>query len=424
MSTTRQTHLDALRGLAALLVVIAHHLAVFYPYTVFGAQGNYIQHAGWEELFFLPPLGLLVSGQFAVSLFFILSGYVLSYNFLGEQVQVQKLVAAIVKRPIRLGGLVVFTIAAAVVLWYAGLFYNGAVADVTNSKPFFQQFWVGSPDLSRALSDLTTSAFSNGRFYNPPLWTIKMELYGSILVFLFLLLFGASRYRLLLLFVLLLLSKNSLYQGFVLGMLIADMVKHRTVSLGSVSGWRPALLLLPLFLLLSSYPGYVTADFLEGTLYRYLPNDAGFGGGYPMLAALLLFVMVTSSNSMKGLLHHRIFQFLGRISFGLYVLHFLVIGSFSSWLFLHLYQYLGYGQTFVVVLLLGLMLTLTGAYLLTRYVDDPAIRLASYIGRQAQLLMSSSRVTRLVMAVQGLGAKRTTMVNEAELAQQDAAGRD
>jgi peptidoglycan/LPS O-acetylase OafA/YrhL len=408
VTTARQAHFDSLRGLAALLVVFAHHMAAFYPYAIFGVQGSYLQHAEWETLFFYPPFGLLVAGQFAVCLFFILSGYVLSYNFIGEPFQSKKIIAAIVKRPVRLGGLVLFTIMLAGLLWHYGLFYNAAVAEISASKPFFISYWAGDLDISRLLTDVATSAFSAGRYYNPPLWTIKMELYGSLEVFLFVLLFGTSKYRLFLLALLLVLTRNSLYQGFVIGVIFADMVKCGRLDRNSLGNLRALSLLAPLFLFFSAYPNYVSSDFIGKTLYGFLPDDGGFGGGYPMLAAFLLFWLVVANGRSQNILHHPHLQFLGRISYGLYVIHFLVIGSFSSWLFLKLYGTLGYGATVLAVLLVGLPLIGLAAYLVTRFVDEPFVRLASYTSRKTLDLLGSRAVSRLSSFTQGVLARRPT----------------
>jgi len=190
MNQSRQAHLDSLRGIAALIVVIAHYLAAFYPYTIFGNQGGYQQHADWENMVFYPPFGLLVAGHFAVCLFFILSGYVLSYSYLGESKRRQKILASIIKRPIRLGGLVWLAIICGSLLWYCGLFFNGEVSDLTSSKPWLNSFWEKNFNFNAFFIDFASSAFSKGSIYNPPLWTIKIELYGSLMVYLFLLFLG------------------------------------------------------------------------------------------------------------------------------------------------------------------------------------------------------------------------------------------
>jgi peptidoglycan/LPS O-acetylase OafA/YrhL len=380
MSQSRQAHLDSLRGVASLVVIIGHYLAAFYPYTIFGNQGDYLQHAEWENLVFYPPFGLITAGHFAVCLFFILSGYVLSYSHLGESKRKHKIFASIIKRPIRLGGLVWLTIICGSILWNCGLFFNAAASDLTSSKPWLSSFWDKDFNFNVFLIDFTTAAFSKGAVYNPPLWTIKIELYGSLMVYLFLLLLGNFKYRALVAILLITLSRDSLYQGFWLGLLVADIIKNHTISIKLPNAYHYFLLIG--FIYFSSYPNYVDQNFLASTIYKYLPDDKDFGGGYPMLSALLLFLLSISSSQLKKCLNLPVFQFLGGISYGLYVIHFLVIGSLSSWLFLALNSYFSFNVSFLLVLLSGLVFIIPIAYLATRYVDNPSIRLANHLGNK------------------------------------------
>jgi len=406
MNQSRQAHLDSLRGIAALIVVIAHYLAAFYPYTIFGNQGGYQQHADWENMVFYPPFGLLVAGHFAVCLFFILSGYVLSYSYLGESKRRQKILASIIKRPIRLGGLVWLTIICGSLLWYCGLFFNGEVSDLTSSKPWLNSFWEKNFNFNAFFIDFASSAFSKGSIYNPPLWTIKIELYGSLMVYLFLLFLGNFKYRVLVAILLIILFRDSLYQGFWIGLLVADIIKNQTTSIRLTNVYR--YLLLIAFVYFSSYPNYVNQDFLGRTIYKYLPDDKGFGGGYPMLSALFLFLLSISSDQLKKHLNLPVLQFLGGISYGLYVIHFLVIGSWSSWLFLALNSYFSFNISFLLVLLSGLPVIIFTAYLATKYVDNPSIRLASYLGNKVICITTLSSIKKLVLWIKKLITIRST----------------
>jgi len=388
LNQSRQHHLDALRGVVALLVVVAHYFVAFYPYTIFGNHGIYQQRSIWENIFFYPPFGLLVAGNFAVCTFFILSGYVLSYKYLGEIPRIKGIIAAMIKRPIRLGGLVLFTIILSSCLWYSGLYFNNAVSEITHSKPWFSHFWHGSFELRQLVKNIVTSLFSNGAIYNPPLWTIPIELYGSILVFLFVLLFGNFKYRLLIVGILLIFLKSTFYVGFLLGIIIADIVKNHHFISKLKSKNIISIVLLILFLYFSSYPSYVYPDFMKGTIYKILPDVSRFGGGYPMLSALLLFILVTINRQIKNVLHTPLLQSLGRVSYGLYVIHFLVIGSLSSWLFLRLNDDLGYSRSFALVLLFGIPISVLLAYWTTIYIDTPVIKFASDICKKISALVN------------------------------------
>lgn len=74
------SYLDGLRGVAALFVVI-HHYAL--QYTASSPQGWRMGAQGTHNWFFQLPLVRVVhSGRFMVVIFFVISGYVLSYRSL------------------------------------------------------------------------------------------------------------------------------------------------------------------------------------------------------------------------------------------------------------------------------------------------------------------------------------------------------
>jgi len=366
---------------AALIVVVSHFFTVFYPYTIFGTQGTYVRKAVWEDLFFYPPFGTMISGCYAVCIFFILSGYVLSYGYLGEKGVKIRIAAATVKRPFRLGGLVLASVLAGAFLWGSGLFFNGSVASIAGSTPWFDSFWHGDFKLYEFIGNIFGSLFSSGVTYNPPLWTIRIELNGSLLVFAFVFFFGSLRYRLAILAILLIVFHRSFYQGFVFGILLADLSKNYATAFPAKLGRYAVLPVFILAVYFSSFPYYVPTAFPAATIYTALPKMKILGGGYAMLGALLTFILVDLLPRVKGHLESRFFLFLGKISYGLYVVHFLVIGSFSSWLFLRLRDHLGYEASFLAVVLISVPLMFWLAHLLTEYIDEPSITLATRIGK-------------------------------------------
>ncbi len=380
---TRQPYLDSLRGVAALIVVIHHYLLLFYPYTVYGKQAGYTQHFRFENIFFYPPFGLINAGRFAICLFFILSGYVLSFNNLGVPGRTANILASIVKRPIRLGGIVIFSIICGAALWYWGLFANNLVATITTSK-WFGHCWSHKFDFHRLFFILRTSMFSRGMVYNPPLWTIKIELYGSMLVFVYTLLFGRFKYRLLVAVFLIILLRDSLYQGFVIGLCLADLKKNYNIQKFTARAWATKFhwLIIVVFVYLSSYPAFVNKEFLQKTVYTYLPDSKYLGTSYPMLSALLVFILVLSSGWAKKILNNKIFLYIGTISYAIYAMHFLIIGSLSSWLFLALQDPIGYIPAFLVVFLSTIPVIIITAHFVTMYIDKPSIKLAYFVGKK------------------------------------------
>ena len=75
--------LEGLRGVAASIVVLFHGLSMFYPSLVYGTTlgMSALHHSRLEDFFYGNPLSVFTSGAFAVAIFFVLSGFVLSVGF-------------------------------------------------------------------------------------------------------------------------------------------------------------------------------------------------------------------------------------------------------------------------------------------------------------------------------------------------------
>jgi len=379
----RQKDLDALRGLAALFVVTFHYLLAFYPFTVLGNHKGVAQQAAWEALFHLPPFGLATGGHHAVSMFFILSGYVLSYRFLNStQCDWTTLISNALKRPVRLGGVVLFTIGLSAILWSFSFYLNTEAGESVAAGHWFSRAWKGDLSLQTFLTTFFLNPFSEGELFSPPLWTIKIELYGSLLTFAFLIVFRSFRYRLIIAFILLLVFHDSHYAGFWIGIIAADTIGTlRGLKLRPYISWT----CFALFFYLSAYPHWMSQANLASTVYGFLPNDKGYGDGYPLVSAVALFcfVLLTDRTSI-WLACNSTLQRLGHISYSLYATHYLVLGSLASGLYLITLPHLGHGLSFVLVFAVGLTVSLLLATVVNWFVDQPSLRLSNLIGKYAQ----------------------------------------
>ena len=71
-------YLEGIRGVAALMVFFHHFLLAFFPSFNFAGDPA-TSHLGTFELnYWRTPLSVFTNGEFMVSLFFVLSGFVLS----------------------------------------------------------------------------------------------------------------------------------------------------------------------------------------------------------------------------------------------------------------------------------------------------------------------------------------------------------
>ncbi|KAF7189757.1 O-acetyltransferase PaAT-1 [Pseudocercospora fuligena] len=195
-SSARYEHLDGLRGLAAVCVVIMHVTPDFTEGLHEHGFGEVMKY--WHLTSF-PFIRLMWSGgNAAVPIFFVLSGFALSIAPLrllrekgrtaGPELR-RKLMAAVLRRPIRLyAPAIAITILQAVFRQIPGLCIlnpnippvpkANLVQELGSAAKVFQFFW--------PFQDHEAASFP----YNQVMWTLPIEMNGSLLVYAMLLLFS------------------------------------------------------------------------------------------------------------------------------------------------------------------------------------------------------------------------------------------
>ncbi len=290
----RQQYLEGLRGLACLQVVLLHGFGAFLPALV-----------GPE----VPALlRLLYDGDFAVLLFFVLSGHVLTPAFLRG-----------IDRPgaLLLGRVVRFLLPASlscVVGWLiidpAMLADAGALLGsdwLTQNQPVQRSLAALARDAGlnvlvlgyQGLSVLDRIApgllWPDGAAFNPPLWTLSVELQGSALVLLLCRLRGLTAWV------------------WPAGTVLLLVLTARTPFLGFIAGHvlavhRPGLRLLSATL--AAMAGVLVVD---PGLVDALPGRE--------LAAIGVFTALLASPRLQRWLGGPLLGRLGALSFPIYLLH-------------------------------------------------------------------------------------------------------
>jgi peptidoglycan/LPS O-acetylase OafA/YrhL len=177
---------DGLRGLAAVNVLLCHLFLAFLPdgfaYIYPDTTSPAAMQGVIDHVIAFQPLSVLWNGQFAVCIFFVLSGYVLTKSFIETgDVTVFRLRAS--RRYLRLGvpifGSVMFAWFVMAMGWS-----HAAEAGHLSGSTWLADFWKKPPDLLEALRDGTYGTILGGwSRFNPTLWTMKIELLGSMFVF-------------------------------------------------------------------------------------------------------------------------------------------------------------------------------------------------------------------------------------------------
>lgn len=336
-------YLDSLRGIAALTVVLHHVLFSVQPPRC-------------VSIFY----HCMVAGKTSVCLFFILSGFVLSYKFIGDRGAKWKIIESIIKRPIRLAGVILFAT-------YLTLI----------------QYWniIGHPQGTQFLYMPFIHPFTFGNGYNGVLWTIDIELMGSFLVFGLLMIINVfhKNTRLIILAVLAIFFYNSFYLFFIIGIFCADIIKH--YKFDAFIKYKECISWIILFpaIYLYSYSGTTINAWGKCKWNERMICDWGYIN-YAS-GAILIFIVVLMNKKIQNFLMYNRFQFLGRVSYSMYATHTTICAIVSSFLigrFLCNY----FEITMLFRCLLYLLIVFLASYLIDRFIDKPTIKFSGWFAKK------------------------------------------
>jgi len=359
MKTERFEYLDSVRGIACMVVVLIHAVSSYSPY--------FWKFNSNDATYFLkyPPFSFLISGVACVCLFFILSGFVLSYRFIGSNNNKWSIVESIIKRPFRLGGLVIVSIfiAFGYDFWTNRIFSDYDIFFM-RIKDIFSMIPFGIPPAE-----------------NPPLWTIGIEFIGSILIFAMCFCFGNldKKYRLITMIVLFFMLIHTFYCAFLVGIICADLHKNwnwkRFIKYKNILSW----FIFPIAFICFSYPLVIPQDVTYWKNINYIEQ------GYVMIGAILMFIFVLCNDSIKKILIIKPLIFIGGISYSIYIIHYLILVNYMAFImnFTSKYtsnQYLA----FTISMLINMAITIIVSYFIDIFIDKPC---TNFSGRFAKNLM-------------------------------------
>jgi peptidoglycan/LPS O-acetylase OafA/YrhL len=305
----RVEFLDSIRGLAALFVLLSHITGTFaWPPAYFSCLN-------W------PFLSILSEGKEAVAMFFVLSGYVLAKPY----------VATTGDQPARKIFLPTFYLRRFTRIWVP--WFAIFVASIGARKfLFFQpptdppvtkwlsQFWLVPLTAGDFLRQCAFSLHDASRQLLAQDWSLGIELKGSVLIPLFLWLATGKRMVALLglaAFFLAAVGTGQNYVSFIVGVLLAQ---HGDAWVRTLRQSSQVVKMGLLFLGLLLYQGFsLTLDYYgEPAAYKVGWVISSLGCAGVLLAAF-------SSHTLQKILNHKILVLLGRVSYSVYLLQFIII---------------------------------------------------------------------------------------------------
>ena len=371
---TRLEALDGLRGLAAI-IVFAHHAMML----LYGRLGG-INRNAWPvrprlglELLQHAPLGWMFNGAFAVSFFFVLSGLVLT-RAMGAAPTTAKVAQLVSCRFLRLLPLVVLGSLVGWALFPTYVRHLDLLRTIagTDSIDYIHADLLAHHGLGQAIKQAFAGIWRGSladRLFDPPLWSIGVELQGSLLVYF---LTGAfvdtprrsAKYVVGAAVGLCLIGTASL--SFLAGMALAERTRthgERLLPFG------------PLQLVAALALALVWASVHPWNRGLWLPFPVQLPELLDTAISTVCAVFVMAAGlqlpALRRLLSGSTVQFFGTASYGLYVAHvpilYVACGPAMRWL----EPQLGYHPAVLVTCTGCLALALGVGYLLVRHVDNP-----------------------------------------------------
>ncbi|KAH3912913.1 hypothetical protein HBH56_109160 [Parastagonospora nodorum] len=365
-STGREIWLDGVRGVAAVIVVWFHATAgrLVTPYRSFwdspASENRY--------LYQLAPFRIFFSGPGMVDIFFVVSGYSVSIGLIKLRHEgslarfYQRLTSSVVRRMFRLCFPVAIMMLATHVVYYAGLYTmsNPKGTGCPGAEPRKSPI-PHIKCLIRSFISIINVQSGQNLTLNDHFWTIPAEIRGSMKVYLTLLGLSNTRdmARMIILGLLCVRSwwnGTPVYMAFFAGVLFAELDAseslkqqetqahlsysyrdHRDLSSYTTRLGRLSTLLKPLVFITGIYLLCLpTPTMSKGTTEAKFPADWFFLDLFPPLpwwgtettwstwhtfGAILVIGSMRKLPRFRAPFESRAAQFLGRISFSLYLCH-------------------------------------------------------------------------------------------------------
>ncbi|MGV4796112.1 acyltransferase family protein [Rhizobium sp. F40D2] len=384
----RLLYLDGLRGIAAATVLVCHAVVSFDFAMITGNPK--ISHFAFDGWLHKLPFMIHIYAGLPVCIFFVLSGLVLSRS---AEMGSSTVPALILKRYLRLMPVIVAT---SLIVWFLYRIFGEIQREalpVTKSVASVITFANGIPSFTTAMHEAIYQAllgtFSYDTTLNVALWTMRQEFQGSVLIYLVAwmgsiwgLKSPASRITMCILHLLVLVLWSRTYislfsAGALLGMMRNQELSGRLASVLIFSG-----------LLIGTLPNGLIADWpippMPAIPFTTLPH--GSSSFYRGIGAVILIAGLMHQRRVQGLLSDRFPQFLGRISFALYLIHFPILLTVGSWIVLSMTGLgIPYGVTALVAFFATTCITTLIAIVISKTVDHWSIALSGSVAKKLDL---------------------------------------
>lgn len=374
----RLDYLDSLRGIAAISVVISHFVLAYRLDLEF-------------KILNFSPLHFFYDGFAAVTLFFILSGYVLTLSL--EKNKSVDIINFYLKRVVRIIPAYLFTLMASFIAYKS----FQIIHTTPQSSPWISGFWNRPLDLYHFYKQLIFLKPGENAELVPQNWSLQVEMIFSFLMpFLYLLYKKSNQfYFWIFIIVLYLFFKMPVFilhfslgiflalnQNKVINSFLAIKVKYRIILIGTILFFYTYRYTLPMYY------------YYYARVHSIVLNNDDLIWAITGLGAFLVLVYCISSQKLKKTLNLKGFVFIGKISYSIYLVHMIIL-IFVVPYFIEYVNYLGILNKYIVwtlSLLFLLSLTILSSCILTFFIEIPLAKAGNRLIKKRQGFFSKIEI--------------------------------
>ncbi|MDA5520848.1 acyltransferase family protein [Yersinia kristensenii] len=366
---------EGIRGIACLMVFLSHLSSTFAPSMHTGNISN--ARTPIDIWLHSSPFAFIYSGAAAVGIFFVLSGFILSHVILEKNNIAQNSTGMVIKRYFRLMPPALLSCILAFMIFKFIPVDNSALGD------WARNYGIKTPSIIDAIYSGTIGAFFSGRAgYNWSLWTMKIEFFGSMVVFLLCFILPNVKYKKSLVIITMVIpffmeikkSDEIYYASFLSGVIIYLL----NIKLDR----KTALTLLFIGLFLCGYHS-------NGLFYQWIDRNVSLSvynrpiDNYILFNNIGGFIFVFSilkSDILSKIFANKKLNTMGALSFSVYILHQPIMYVTCPYIFNFSYST---GASYSVSALVASLFTLLIVYALSipyyKYVDNSSVKISNRV---------------------------------------------
>lgn len=374
-SSEKILSLEGIRGIASWMVVLGHLFNVFFPVLTISYDDFQERLSPTADLALKSPLNILYAAEFAVCIFFVHSGFVLSLKYFNKPQSVNKIFEDSFKRYFRLMPVVAFSVLLSFVFYKFKLYQYRPNLPWQNS--WYSDHFKSTHGFLDVLNQMFVLNFFNlfstsSESLNTSLWTILVEFRSSFIVFslMYLYFWGLP--------------------ALVAGALIAGYYLFPDISFGFIVGVATSfvyskftfpkvlrkyretlswiLFIAGVFIasLRAEIPGYPWHDFLL---------DSGLYDVVSITGATAILVAVLNSKALSNFFTKKIFIHLGELSYSVYAVHIPLLFACAPMIFTFAFNKLrlGFISSLLILITCFAFIVWIVAMFTRKFIDLPSI---------------------------------------------------